>query len=71
MSLTVAEKIKIVLKRKNMTIEDLAIKTKQSRQNLTSKLNRGNFSEREAAELAKALDCRFETIFTLKNGDKI
>jgi hypothetical protein len=41
-----------------------------SRQNLTNKLNRDNFSEQELIEIAKALECRFE-VFYIFNDEKI
>ncbi|MDR3111798.1 MAG: helix-turn-helix transcriptional regulator [Elusimicrobiota bacterium] len=71
MTLSIAEKIRIILKRQNMTVSDLAKTMKQSRQNLSNKMSRSNFTEQEAAEIAKILGCKFESIFVLKNGDKI
>ena len=53
MELSFGEQIKIILKRKNMTIRDLAesieIMTgmKMSRQNLTQRLTRDNFQEKD------------------------
>ncbi len=46
MPLTMGEKIKVVLKRRNMTLGDLADKTSQSRQNLSNKISRDNFTKR-------------------------
>ena len=51
------EKIRILLKRKEMTITELAEKTKTTRQNMTNKLNRNNFSENDLKDIAKALEC--------------
>ena len=53
MSLTAGEKIKILLKRRGMTLGDLADKTNQSRQNLSNKMTRDNFSEKEIKEIAE------------------
>ena len=47
MELSTAEKIRIILKRKGMTVKELAELTGQSRQNLAQKLDRDNFDERE------------------------
>ena len=63
MELTFGEQIKIILKRKNMTIRMLAELLEQqsgkpmSRQNLTQKLNRDNFQEQDMKEIAQALGC--------------
>ena len=43
MPLSMGEKIKIVLGRRNMTLGELADKTDQSRQNLSNKMKRDNF----------------------------
>ena len=75
MSLTIGEIIKVILKRRNMTVADLAKKigeNGQSRQNLTNKFARDNFSEKEVRELANALNCDIDIIFTMRDtGDKI
>ncbi|MDL0196817.1 helix-turn-helix domain-containing protein, partial [Clostridioides difficile] len=54
-SISFGEKIKIILKRKNMTIGELAEKTGQTRQNLSNKFSRDNFSEKEIRKFAKIL----------------
>lgn len=72
MYLTIGEKIKIILKRRNMTLAQLAEKTGQSRQNFSNKMNRDNFSEKEILEIAKVLDCTFETTFIMNDsGERI
>ena len=55
MSLSMSEKIRILLRRKKMTITDLADILDTSRQNLTNKLNRDNFTEKELQQIAKVL----------------
>lgn len=63
MELTFGEQVKVILKRQNMTIKDLAaiLETRtgkpMSRQNLTQKLNRNNFQEQDMKEIAAALGC--------------
>ena len=63
MELTFGEQVKVILKRQNMTIKDLAaiLETRtgkpMSRQNLTQKLNRDNFQEQDMKEIAAALGC--------------
>lgn len=71
MALTMGEKIRILLRRKKITISDLADMIGTSRQNLTNKLNRDNFSEQELIEIATALGCKFEGFFIFDDGDKI
>ena len=72
MALSAGEKIKILLKRKGMTLGDLAEKTNQSRQNLSNKMTRDNFSEKEIKEIADVLNCVYEPVFVMNdNGEKI
>lgn len=71
MSLTVGEKIKIILGRQNLTLSDLALKIGTSRQNLTNKFSRDNFSEKEIKEIAQILNCGYDNIFTLPDGSKL
>lgn len=72
MNLTTSEKIKIILKRRGMTMGDLAEKTEQTRQNLSNKMARDNFSEKEIKQIASALDCEYEAYFVMRDtGDKV
>lgn len=72
MDLTTSEKIKILLGRRNQTISQLATQLGTSRQNLTNKLTRDNFSEKELRDIATALDCQFKSTFTLNDtGEEI
>ena len=64
MGLTIGEKLKIILKRRDMTLAQLAEATGQSRQNLSNKFNRDNFTEKEVKQIAEVLDCTFEASFT-------
>ncbi len=71
MNLTMGEKITIMLKQRNMTLAQLAEKTHQSRQNLSNKMTRDNFSEKELIEIAGALDCTYEAFFIAnESGEK-
>lgn len=65
MPLTIGEKIKIILGRRNMTVAQLAERTGQTRQNLSNKLSRDNFSEREIKDIAAALDCTYSFEFVM------
>lgn len=71
MSLSMGEKIRVLLKRKNMNISDLATAIGTSNQNLSNKLSRDNFSEQELHQIAKALGCKFEGFFIFENNEKL
>jgi len=72
MPLTFGEKIKIIMGRRGVTITELAKKTGQSPQNMSNKMSRDNFSEKELKEIATVLDCTFETVFKLnETGEEI
>ncbi|MEG2679382.1 MAG: helix-turn-helix transcriptional regulator [Oscillospiraceae bacterium] len=62
-----SEKIKIILGRRALTLSDLAEKIGSSRQNLSNKFTRNNFSEKELREIATALGCDFDAVFTLQD----
>lgn len=58
--------------RRNMSIAQLANKLGQSRQNLSNKISRDNFSERELTLIAEALDCSFKASFVMNDtGEEI
>ena len=67
MSISMGEKIKIVLKRRNMTLGELAEQTSQSRQNLSNKMSRDNFSEKELMTIAAVLDCTYHAGYTMND----
>ena len=72
MALTAGEKIKIIMKRRGLTLGDLAEKTNQSRQNLSNKMTRDNFAEKEIKEIADALNCEYEASFVMRDsGEKV
>ena len=72
MPLTFGEKIKIIMGRRGITITDLAKKTGQSPQNMSNKMSRDNFSEKELKEIATVLDCTVETTFKMNDtGEEI
>lgn len=71
MELSAAEKIRIILKRQHMTLGSLADASGQTRQNLSNKMSRGNFTEKDIHELAKAMGCTAEITFTLTDGTKV
>ena len=66
LELTFGEQVKIILKRKGMTIKELAklieeqTGKKMSRQNMTQRLNRDNFQEQDMRTIASILGCPFQ-----------
>ena len=71
MNISVAEKVRLIMKRNKMTMGDLAEATGQTRQNLSNKMGRGNFTEKDIREIATALGCKVEITFTLPDGEQI
>lgn len=71
MEMTVAEKIRLIMKRQRMTLGELAEKSGQTRQNLSNKMSRGNFTEKDIAVLAASLECSAKITFTMPDGTEI
>lgn len=71
MKLSMGEKIRILLRRKNVTIVELSTRLDTTNQNLANKLKRDNFSTKELDEIAEALGCVFEGYFVENDGDRI
>ena len=70
--LTTVEKIKVIMKRNNFTMTELANQLNCSRQNLSNKMSRNNFDERELTAIANALGCELEINFiNRETGEKI
>ena len=69
--MSMTKKIKKLLVEKDMTLSELAEKIGTTQPNLSNKLKRDNFSEKEIGEIAAALNCGYEINFVLDNGDKI
>lgn len=71
MQLSVSEKLKIIMGRLGVSSADLAARSGQSRQNLSNKFSRGNFTEADISRYAEILGCQVEICFTLPDGTKI
>lgn len=69
--LTMGEKIKVMLGRRNMTVAQLAELTNQSRQNMSNKMNRDNFTENELRRIAEALNCTYQATFTMNDTGEV
>ena len=69
--MTSAEKITVLLRRKKMTNKELAERIGTSAQNLSNKMQRDNFSERELRQIAEALDCTLEISFVMNDSKEV
>lgn len=65
MSYTVGEKLQVIMKRKGVTVTELARLTHQTRQNLSRKLNLNLMTVQELCEYAEILGCRVEILLTM------
>ena len=70
MPLSFGEKVKVMLSRRNMTLAQLAEITGQSRQNLSNKMNRDNFTEKEMHAIAAALNCSVESRLVMNDTNE-
>lgn len=68
--LSAAEKTKIILKRQGLTIADLATRLNISRQNLSNKLSRNNFNEKDIKAIADVLNCTVDIVFIDKQTNQ-
>lgn len=67
-----SERIKIVLLKRKLTITNLAEQLGTTRSNLSGKLSRDNFSEKELQEIAEALNCDLDVHLVLRDtGEKV
>jgi len=69
--MNVSDEIRMLCGRLNISIAELARRTKQSPQNFSSKLKRESFTIRDLEEIAKVTGCEFERAFVLENGERI
>lgn len=72
MNLSFAEKVKIIMNRRNLNMTSLAEVVGQSRQNLSNKFARNNFSEEDIRTISQALGCSVDIVLTMTDtGEKI
>ena len=69
--MTIEEQIKVLCVRSHISVAELARRVGQSPQNFNSKLKRQSFSVPMIEKIAEALDCKFERVFIMKNGERI
>lgn len=70
--MAMAEKVRILLVKRKITVTDLAKRLGMSQSNLSNKLSRDNFNEKELQEIAEALNCDLDIGFTLREtGEQV
>lgn len=70
--MAMAEKVRILLVKRKITVTDLAKRIGMSQSNLSNKLSRDNFNEKELQEIAEALNCDLDIGFTLRDtGEQV
>lgn len=67
---TMAKLIKLLLIERNMAKQDLAKALNTTPSNLSGKLSRDNFSEKELQEIAEVCNATFTGSFTLNDTGK-
>lgn len=65
--MSMSEKIRITLLKRKISITELAASLGTSQSNLSNKLKRDNFSEKELCQIADILDCDFEGTFIMRD----
>ena len=72
MNMNTSEKIRFLIRRRNLTLGDVAEGTNQTRQNFSNKMARNNFKESELSQIAELLGCDLKIVFVDKqSGDEI
>ena len=66
----IAKKIKHIMIEKDISTKEVAERIGTSSSNISNKLRRDNFSEKEIREIAEALECDFDVIFTIRDTGK-
>ena len=66
--MSMAKKIKQLLIEKDTSITELAILLGTKPQNITNKLSRDNFTEKDLQKIALALNCQYEAKFLIKDN---
>lgn len=65
--MSMSEKIRIALLKRKISITELAVNLGTSQSNLSNKLKRDNFNEKELHQIANILNCDFKGIFVMRD----
>ena len=66
-NMSMSEKIRIALVKRKISVTELANRLNTSQSNLSNKLKRDNFSEKELNQIADILNCDFKGIFVMRD----
>lgn len=69
--MSMAKKIKMLLVEKETNLSQLAEMIGTTQPNLSNKIRRDNFSEKELIEIAEVLNVKYEANFVLEDGRTI
>ena len=69
-NMSMSEKIRIALVKRKISITELAANLNTSQSNLSNKLKRDNFSEKELNQIADILNCDFRGIFVMRDTNE-
>lgn len=69
--MTIADEIRMLCARLNISMAELARLSGQSPQNFSSKLKRESFTVADLEKIADAAGVKFERSFVLDNGERI
>ncbi len=69
--MSIAEQLKILCIKLNISAAELARNAGRSPQSLSQKMKRESFTVSEIKQIAEASGCRFVGTFILPNGEKI
>lgn len=70
--LAIAEKIRIIMLKRNIKLKELAEALGTSQSNISDKLRRDNLNEKDVQKIAEVLNCDVNTLFTFKDtGEEI
>lgn len=71
-NMSMSEKIRIALVKRKISVTELANSLNTSQSNLSNKLKRDNFSEKELNQIADILNCDFKGVFIMRDtGEEI
>lgn len=68
--MTISEKIRLLLFRRGMTITTLAKRIGISRQYMTVKLRKNDFSVADLQKIAAVLNCELDIVFTMYDTEE-
>ena len=70
MDLSAAQKIKLMLMERKMTLTELAKRLNKSLSTMSDKMKRDNFSEKDLRQIADVLNFDFDIVFTDRETGK-